>query len=212
MTTFNEIQNFAKEYNNDGIIYYGRYFHGDKEYVQLGFTLHGDYIGSTVEKSNYKVLLELISEVCDLETLNGLSYSQSMGYSTYQIEITNDLPNDVWEIIKDAIESIENYPLLCDDSYEMQQLEDCESSWFSWQYQDISSELEDRNLDIDQTNLDETELLYLITDNNIIGDYNQLEITEVNCESYYSFTNEMLDKLAEYLIKKYPNCELQKAV
>lgn len=191
----------------------------------LNFTLHGDYVGSTVEKSNYYVLQDLLKELYEnrfktqqeyeltsLFELNENYLDYSGGYSTYAIAIIGDLPALDWQVILEAIESVEQYPLLDEDHYSSLQLEDCWESWTSWQYFDIVKALEDHDLHLDS---DEFHAIYeanntdrygwlwnIVMGEDLISTTDDVEITEVNAQAYYDFDiddDDFITELANYI-------------
>ena len=186
--SFAEIVDYAKskEHLNNTRFSIISYFKGylgldkPKELVLLKFTLSGDYVGSTVERSNYQVLSESLKQFysdrrrrvedsrldelnltqdefdcTDIWDLNPSYYRYQGGHSSQAIAIIGDLPRSQWLEIKECIEQVQEYPLLDDDHHSSMQLEECYESWFDWQFDDISSTLSNKyDIDLDEPELE----------------------------------------------------------
>ena len=183
--------------------HYRGYYSSDVA-VMLRFTLHGDYIGSTIEKSNYSVVIEQLKslykdnfnsevEYTEFSIFDNDRYYRYLGsYSSEALLITDDLPLNEWELIKDMAESYADYPLLDEDYYSIQQEDDVWQSWLNWQYYDVFRTLrDDYDLDLDDTlshipNIEQW-LWGIINDYELIPEVERIEILEVNSCSYMDF-------------------------
>lgn len=131
------------------------------------------------------------------------------GFSTYAIAIIDDLRAEDWQIITEAIEQVERYPLLDDTHWSDLQLEDCWESWTSWQYFDICRDLGKRDIDLDsdkfqaiydKDNSDAQEWLWNVILS--LPGADNLEITEINACAYYNVDDELIEELADFIVNR----------
>lgn len=218
---FAEIIKFAQDYPGNSprfpVISFDKsqgYGESDRDRVMLNFTLHGDYVGSTLEKSNFYVLNERLGKAVvenlglDPEEIlkETFSLSDVMGikiwtgsYSTNAIAIVGDMPIWAWEVIIEALESVVNYPLLDEDDHSERNMKDVWESWESWQYQDFLRSLRKYNLEPEEifNNLCESDrkkyidccgwLWNILGDTDLIPAADQVDTLEINACAYYDF-------------------------
>lgn len=179
--------------------------HIKTERIELLFTVHGDYCGNTVNKSNYHVLLDRLNNVSN--NLGNIKILESY-YSTSYLIIIGGIKNELWKVINDALESLENYPLLSDDHYSDQTYDDCYESWISWQYDDISHILsKDHDIDLDDDDYesldDAGKLLDFLSEHDF---FDQIEDTEENSCSYWYIRENNIADIATLITSKFSNC------
>ncbi|MEN9870216.1 MAG: hypothetical protein RLZZ171_1204 [Cyanobacteriota bacterium] len=174
------------------------------ERIELLFTEYGDYCGNTINKSNYHVLLDQLLAVS--ENIGNIKTITSH-YSTNYIVIIGGIKNELWQVINDAIESLENYPILDDMAYSYQEHNDCLTSWYEWQYRDVTNDLK-RNYDIDldddiyQSINDSDKLLNFLDTYDF---FDRIENTEENAFSHWYIRDRNIADIATLITSKFIN-------
>lgn len=162
------------------------------ERIELLFTVHGNYCGDTICKSNYHVLLDRLSKISN--NLGNIKIIESY-YSTKYLAIIGGIKNELWVVINEALESLENYPLLSDDHYSDQEQKDCYDSWDDWQYDDIENNLiRYHDIDLENFDLDNPDkLLNFLSENNF---FDQIANTEENSCSHWHIEDDNIADIA----------------
>ncbi|MGL6344303.1 MAG: hypothetical protein ACRC80_34800 [Waterburya sp.] len=169
--------------------------------VTLDFTLHGDYIGSTIERSNYHVMLEKLKAICDIDQVN-LKYEYSLNkYNTYAIQITGNLPLRVWNEIKKWCDRVLLYPIIDDCHYSDMCVNDCVDAWNDRQYNEVANELYRKyRIDLDvfaNSKYNTSDKLYDFMDH--CGFLDEISDDEVNSYAYWDIDDNRIDDLANAL-------------
>ena len=108
-------------------------------YFYVPYASGSDYSGSTVERSNYKVFTETYGA-------DDWVFSAHGGYSTYAavVGLTGLLTcaDDTADSILDALEGLENYPVLDEESLSTLESETTDEEWDFWVADDFVKALE----------------------------------------------------------------------
>jgi hypothetical protein len=134
------------EYNNNGA------------FLEVPYTTYSDYIGGTVERSNYEVFLQRFGHLNGVYTLCGAGTVRG-------VLISRELYNTNAEI-RDTIKGLSEYPALDDEHLSKVEHELFEESWEDWIKRDIISELKKQGIideDFEFSNVDEAYLLEIFT-------------------------------------------------
>jgi hypothetical protein len=85
-----------------------------RDRLDLTFTLFGDYVGNTVNKSNYAVFKQELESISIHDRSEGIKEIEA-SYSTCYFAIVSDITPVEYQLIKDCLESVADYPLLDDE-------------------------------------------------------------------------------------------------
>ena len=102
-------------------------------WVLVPYTLHSDYSGSTVERSNTDCFLAEFGDLRGVKELFG-------GYGTRGVVIRRALLRN--EEIADVLESLESYPVIDEDHLSQLEMELETEDWDSWIRSDIQRALD----------------------------------------------------------------------
>jgi hypothetical protein len=167
----------------------------DKDLIFLP-TRHGDDVGTSVERSNY----HWMSENYDF---TGCDDAYGADEDTQAIQIVANITQADLQIFYDLIKRLDSYPILNDDHYSTQSLDDCENAWYNWQASEVETSL--GLCPILSEALESSNLIL----RDIIGEYNLFDLVECvedNCYFYWDlntacFQAALKDALADYLTK-----------
>lgn len=109
-----------------------------------------DYSGSTVERANFRAFLETFRATDGVVELSG-------GHGTYAVAIRADIGAP--EMLE-ALEALENYPVVDDDALAELELERDAEAWDSWARDDFKRELA-RRFGADVDDVDDADILAL---------------------------------------------------
>jgi hypothetical protein len=107
-------------------------------YFFVPYASGSDYSGSTVERSNYVVFLA--------ENVQDWIHEVYGDFGTYAVAVSvNGLlsaDEDVFDLICDTIEKLEDYPLIDDEALSQLEMEGTDEAWTSWVQSDFVRGLE----------------------------------------------------------------------
>ncbi len=106
-------------------------------YFYVPYTTGSDYSGCTITWANYKTFEEYDDDCIHL--VHG-------GYNTYGIVInaTKLCDSEIFEVIIETLESLENYPLIDDNLLAEVEMELVEEAWECWAKDDFERVLEEK--------------------------------------------------------------------
>lgn len=151
-----------------GRVYYGHLTEDPNgEWLKVPFTFWGDYSGSTVERSNYRVLLdEYRNHVVDV-------YG---GYGTAGLLVSRDwFASEEGEEFREIIEGLDNYPVVNEDDWSDLERELEDEDWDSWLCQNVRMDLADTPGIDDLSDDDLFQLWCEVTRTHRSGDYVHFE-------------------------------------
>ena len=102
-------------------------------WVEVPYTLHSDYAGSTVERSNRDVFLEEFGDLRGVKEVYG-------GYGTRGVVIRRALLRN--EEVADVLEALESYPVIDEDHLSQLEMEIETEDWEDWGRSDLKRELD----------------------------------------------------------------------
>jgi len=121
-------------------------------FIVPGILSGSDYSGSSVELSNYRTFLESWRNVPGVVDLHG-------GHGTYAIAIRLDVCEAG---ILQALEALDDYPVLDDDAMGEVEAEQDREAWESWARDDFKRELERRHgVDVSEVSDDDIARVFL---------------------------------------------------
>lgn len=173
--------------------------HEDADAYRFPVTAWGDYCGSTVERSNYRVLTEDYGEYV-IEVLGG--------YNSQYIAVPASLETrnpDVWNELVEMARGLDNYPLINEEDHSLLEMEIAEEAWdayMEWETKrDLESRLPDDMLDgVDPASL--REHYYRLTHEQNYGPE-----CEDATSAYFPFHESVCDELAELILRRVQSAD-----
>ena len=122
--------NEIPDQNGDDIGYSQGYSSkGAPGWYQVEYATGSDYSGGSVHESNYQVLAELLLEHHPRDAEPVVWARTSGGHGTYGIVVRyGDLEDDV----RDAIDALEDYPLMDEEHHSNLEMEQQDAAWENW--------------------------------------------------------------------------------
>lgn len=115
----------------------------DADYLEIPYTTWGDYVGGTVDRSNYRVLLEDFRNL--VVDVSGDFYSHSLVCALADWSADTDEAAALREIVR----RLEDYPLVNEEDHSLLELEIAAEDWGTWLASDVGTMLEERGIDAD---------------------------------------------------------------
>lgn len=103
----------------------------DTELIVLPYTTYGDYIGSTVERSNHDAILD---DFADEVT------SKYLGHGAYRLVVEAD--GEISAALYDSIESLRDYPLYSEDHHSYLESDIEDEDWRLYGRDEVRSQVE----------------------------------------------------------------------
>lgn len=120
-------------------------------WYQVEYATGSDYSGGSVHESNYRVLRERLEELYPEDASPVVWARTSGGHGTYGIVVRY---NDLDEEIREALEGLEDYPLLDEQDHSNLEIEQQDEAWDNWAKDDFIKECA-KDLEIDPDELTE---------------------------------------------------------
>ncbi len=111
--------------------------------VEVPFTVWGDYVGSTVERSNYRSLVEDYPDT--FVEISGGYWSHVLYLPTFKLGV---------EGLREAIQGLLDYPLYNEEDHSMLEMDLAWEAWDGYLRSDIERELHD-DMDMDHLGSDD---------------------------------------------------------
>lgn len=157
-------------------------------------TVWGDYVGSTVERSNYRVLVEDYGDNV-IEVLGG--------YNSQYIAVAASLREEdpeTWAALEEIAVGLEDYPLINDEDHSLLEMEIADEAWDQWLRMDTEHDLGE---------IVDPELLDLFDPKDVESEYYRLTYDQnygPECEGadscYFPFHAQVVAELAEIIRKR----------
>jgi hypothetical protein len=131
------------------------------EWFQVEYATGSDYSGGSVNESNYQVLGEMLDEHHPEDAEPVVWARTSGGHGTYGIVVRY---GDLEDEVREAIDALEDYPLMDDEHHTNLEMEQQQAAWDDWGVGELSKAL------AKETGVDRDELRDNLTD----GDWYQI--------------------------------------
>lgn len=124
-------------------------------WYQVEYATGSDYSGGSVHESNYQVLGELLEEHHPEDAEPVVWARTSGGHGTYGIVVRY---GDLEDEVRDAIDALEDYPLMDEEHHAMLEMEQQDAAWNDWGIGELSKAI------AKETGVDRDELRDNLTD------------------------------------------------
>ncbi len=108
------------------------------EWFQVEYATGSDYSGGSVNESNYRVLAELLDEHHPEDAQPVVWARTSGGHGTYGIAVRY---GDLEEEVREAIDALEDYPLMDEEDHSNLEMEQQQAAWDDWGVSELSKSI-----------------------------------------------------------------------
>lgn len=129
----------------------GGYSRTKPGWYQVEYATGSDYSGGSVNESNYRVLTQMLAEAHPADEQPVVWAATSGGHGTYGIVVRY---GDLDEEIREAIDGLEDYPLLSEEDHGELEIDQQNEAWENWAKDDFVRECA-KDLGIDPYELNE---------------------------------------------------------